>query len=581
VIVEASTASALPSGWSDVDVGMVGAPGSASFDGGTYTVNGSGADVWGTADALNFAFTSVTGDFEFSGQVATVQNVSPWTKAGLMMREGTGAGARHAFVLQTPTATKGVAFQRRPAAGDASVSTGGPATAPPVWLRLVRAGNVVTASFRINTSDAWAPIGSETFDSLAATVQVGLAVSSHVANTLAMATFDTVALSAATGAAPAWSSVDVGAVSAAGSAAFDGSTFTVRGDGADIWGAADAFHFVYQPQTDAEESDFEIVAHVASVENVDAWTKAGVMVRATTEAGAAHASLFVTPTTAKGVAFQRRKADGQTSLSTAGPGITSPVWLKLVVSPNGVSAYYRTGTTIAWTFVGEEAIDFQSGASTIDAGLAVSSHASGTLATATFDNVSVRALHAWSDRDIGSVALAGSGRDDCRVQSEPPCGAVLTLAGSGADIWGASDAFHFRFTDGAQNGVSARVLSVTNTNAWAKAGVMIRDDLTPGARHVTVVVTPGKGIAMQYRAAAGRASAQVVDIPGVAPTWLRLTRTGSTFVGQVSDDGITWQEIGRVTVDMQPLAIGGLVIASHDNTKLATATFDDYYPLTR
>jgi hypothetical protein len=68
-----------------------------------------------------------------------------------------------------------------------------------------------------------------------------------------------------------------------------------------------------------------------------------------------------------------------------------------------------------------------------------------------------------------------------------------------------------------------------------------------------------------------------ITVAGVAPQWVRLGRTGSTFVGEWSNDGLTWTDIGRVDVTMQEFAVGGLVLTSHDNARLATATFDDIY----
>src|SRR4051812_42983238 len=73
-----------------------------------------------------------------------------------------------------------------------------------------------------------------------------------------------------------WSTSDVGAVgSATGSASGSGQSFTVTGAGADIWGTADAFRFVYTPLT----GDGTIVARVTGVQHVADWTKAGVMMR--------------------------------------------------------------------------------------------------------------------------------------------------------------------------------------------------------------------------------------------------------------------------------------------------------------
>jgi hypothetical protein len=70
-------------GWSGTDIGAVSAAGSFTQDGLTFTVRGSGADIWGTADEFFFASQVVSGDFDVSARVASVQNLDPWTKAGL------------------------------------------------------------------------------------------------------------------------------------------------------------------------------------------------------------------------------------------------------------------------------------------------------------------------------------------------------------------------------------------------------------------------------------------------------------------------------------------------------------------
>src|SRR5205807_5161602 len=70
-----------------------------------------------------------------------------------------------------------------------------------------------------------------------------------------------------------WADTDIGAVALQGSASFANSTFTVRGSG-DIWGPADAFHYVYQPIS----GDTTIIARIASEQNPSPFAKAGVMV---------------------------------------------------------------------------------------------------------------------------------------------------------------------------------------------------------------------------------------------------------------------------------------------------------------
>ncbi len=184
----------LPSPWTSHDVGSVGAAGGATHANGTFTVKGSGADVWGVADEFRYVHRSMSGNFQIEARVASVQNVNAWTKAGLMIRAGMAAGAKHASIFATPGTTKPVSFQRRASINGASVSTAGSIRVPPVWLRLVRAGNVVTAYYRTSSTGTWTLVGRQTFSTLSSTLDVGLAVSSHVDGKVATATFGSVAV---------------------------------------------------------------------------------------------------------------------------------------------------------------------------------------------------------------------------------------------------------------------------------------------------------------------------------------------------------------------------------------------------
>src|SRR5581483_3707285 len=191
--------------------------------------------------------------------------------------------------------SKGAAFQYRSASGGLMTSVAAAGTAPK-WVRIVRAGNTFTASL---SSDgvAWTTVGQATI-AMPISVYVGMAVTSHAAPQLATAPFDHVTATgtASTASLPTgWQTADVGSVAVAGSAAQANATFTLKGSGADMWGSADAFRFAYYQLP----GDGSVVARVASVQNVNAWTKAGVMIRQSLEAGSIHASLVVTP--AKGL----------------------------------------------------------------------------------------------------------------------------------------------------------------------------------------------------------------------------------------------------------------------------------------
>jgi hypothetical protein len=163
--------------------------------------------------------------------------------------------------------------------------------------------------------------------------------------------------------------------------------------------------------------------------------------------------------------------------------------------------------------------------------------------------------------------------------AEAPTG-TYTITAGGADIWGTSDQFHFAFKEvsGAST-VVAKVLSVSNTDPWAKAGVMIRDSLDPTSTHAMVVVTPGNGVAMQYRATAGAASTTAAQQTGiVAPQWVKIERTiGGLIRGYYSPDGTTWTQLGDVvaTVVMDTPMYVGLALTSHNVNAKCVAQFSN------
>jgi beta-glucanase (GH16 family)/regulation of enolase protein 1 (concanavalin A-like superfamily) len=176
-----------------------------------------------------------------------------------------------------------------------------------------------------------------------------------------------------------WQHQDVGAVGLAGNATYSSGSFTIDGGGADIWGAADEFHYVYQTLT----GDGTITARVASLENTNAWAKAGVMIRESLASNSKHAMMVLTPS--NGLSFQRRTATGGTSASTSGGAATAPRWVRMVRSGSTFTAYSSTNG-VNWTTVGSASISM---GSSVTVGLAVTAHNDATLATAVFDNVSV------------------------------------------------------------------------------------------------------------------------------------------------------------------------------------------------
>jgi regulation of enolase protein 1 (concanavalin A-like superfamily) len=173
----------------------------------------------------------------------------------------------------------------------------------------------------------------------------------------------------------------------------------------------------------------------------------------------------------------------------------------------------------------------------------------------------------WSDSDIGSPKNSGSASY---------ADGVYTVTGSGSDIWSTSDQFHFDYRQVSGDFTAvARVTSISNTNAWAKAGLMVRDTLDAGSMHDSIFMTPTNGVSSQYRASTGGTSGVKTVAGPSAPYWLKIVRSGSTLSNYASADGVTWTLIATRTISLGETVYVGLAVTAHNSDRLCTATFDN------
>ena len=196
--------------------------------------------------------------------------------------------------------------------------------------------------------------------------------------------------SASSAPAPTFTNADVGNPAIAGSATVNGSVYTVKGSGADIWNTSDQFNY----HSTSVTGDQTIVARITGLTNTHSAAKAGVMFRNSSASNSAFAMVSIKPN--GGIEVLSRGSTGAYVAYRGGattgitPSTTTPIWVKLVRSGSTFSAYYATGTATpsSWVLIATfDNVTFTN--TSYLAGLAVNSHHNGLLATGTFDNVSL------------------------------------------------------------------------------------------------------------------------------------------------------------------------------------------------
>jgi ABC-type transport system involved in multi-copper enzyme maturation permease subunit len=160
-----------------------------------------------------------------------------------------------------------------------------------------------------------------------------------------------------------------------------------------------------------------------------------------------------------------------------------------------------------------------------------------------------------------SCGTSSSGGSTQGLQHGAACAAPPLLLGPGGEP--VTDSFYFVRQPLAGNGsITARVTSLTSPagvihspdgnsygspgiQPWSKAGIIIKQDLTPGSPYAAMMVTGSNGVRMQWNYT-GDTAGLPGPVSAASPRWLRLTRDGDTITGYDSADGVHWTQVGAV-----------------------------------
>jgi hypothetical protein len=178
------------------DIGTVAHAGSAQFDPalGAYTLTGSGANIWSTVDAFQFAWKQVSGDVVLTADVVFPNaGVNPHRKAVLMIRQSLDADSPYADL-----AVHGVgltSLQYRDAKGEATHEIRSNLSALR-RLRIEKRGDFIYMFLAQNAGEPLRASGASIKIPIKGSFYIGIGLCSHEKDVVEKAVFSNVDLSA-------------------------------------------------------------------------------------------------------------------------------------------------------------------------------------------------------------------------------------------------------------------------------------------------------------------------------------------------------------------------------------------------
>ncbi|RPH97971.1 MAG: T9SS C-terminal target domain-containing protein [Calditrichaeota bacterium] len=606
----------LPEPWLTMDIGAVAVPGSAEVVDGKVKVTGSGADIWGPKDEFRFVFQTITGNVEITANLEELTQSDPWTKGALMIRDALNDSSAHAIIALA--SANGEAFQWRPAAGKESIHTAGVTTVlPPKWLKLIRIGDVFSGFTSVDAV-MWDFIGRATVP-MTNQVYVGMAVTSHLDGALSTATYSGIEVKneaqvpelnfemVIDAVKDPWYNYLMGPDN--GYVYMPAATYNTNGQpdnnadlSASLWTAWDEnYLYIYE----------EVKDNVVNLNNVTSWQddvlevyidpnptaaitqgQIGFHLTALDSADADPAALagvinlqgYNLTTGATTEDYARAKVTGgyvlecrvkwdvlKDATRAITPAVGTVIGMATMNHDNDVAT--REGS-ISWaTVLNDNVWSTPANHGTVEflpghqLKLTAKSSRDTTLVNALAPLYAPASLPAdWLTMNLGTVPAEGSA-----VESS----GTWTVAGAGADIWGVADAFRFAFqTRSGDIELTAKLESLTKSDPWTKGGLMIRDDLTPGAKHAFIALASDNGEHFQYRPAADGESMDVAGDLTIKPMrYVKIVRVGDVFSGWTSADGKAWLKVGQAEIPMTGQIYVGMAVTAHHVTKTSTAVF--------
>ena len=173
----------------------------------------------------------------------------------------------------------------------------------------------------------------------------------------------------------------------------------------------------------------------------------------------------------------------------------------------------------------------------------------------------------WSVIDIGNSLKGGQ-----KIINDS-----WHVYGGGNDIWNNNDQFRFIYKEQENDfTISISINELLNTHSYAKAGIMVRNNLSDSSAHALINIFPYGNTEFSYRQNEGE---QMVAVSGPSLEYpdakLKLQRDKDKIIGLVNLNGKS-AIIGSVIIpNLKNKIYVGLATLSHDNNQLTKAVYSN------
>jgi len=545
-----------------------------------YEVTVRSGDIWNNSDNFRFLHAQKSGDFDARVRIESLSAAAAYTKAGIMARSTLDADSPHVYAMVFPTNAArnnnngGHELQYRATAGGGSAAIYPQLPHPRVsfpqtWLRLKREGNTFIHYWSDNGT-TWKEYGRRT-QTMPSTIYLGMATTSNTTGTATTTRFHLNLQRTQTWFYPGkadclqchrqGSGLVLGQNTAQSNrnydyaAALNGTGSTVTDNQLRAW--AHAGYFTAPPA----EVDIPSLAKMRPLSDTAA--SAEVRMRSYLDSNCAHCH----QTTGGGVhAFW----DARYELSLAQTGIV-----------NGF-----VGNTLGLTNTPKVLVPQSIERSIMHARMATATanHKMPPVAKSLVDQDAMTVLEQWINEvvqppgdplpspwqkgDIGTVTVAG---DSTYFNG------TYIVSSNGADIGGTADSMHaatYQLVTG-DGELVAQVSSISNSNANAKAGVMVRETLDANSKHGSTLINYGNQALFNRRMTTGGSTVSSSGGTRTLPTWVKIRRRGPYVESFTSTDGTNWSLIGSDVISMAQSVYFCLVHSSGDGLVTGNATFEN------